>query len=403
MRSRTARVIASVFACLTLGAAALVLATTEQHLATRRAAFRAFDQHAHETSAHLSDLRVAQQAYVAAGQSASFWIPKVAALLHTTGEGVDTLRSLAASQSAGQALLDASSSVTELGNIDRRARDYLAGDQALMAGDVVFTEGGATASSAAQQVESARQTERQSFDRFETTARRTEVYALSGAAGLTVLMLVLLAFAPATRLAQIPADALVNVPGLELPHDLPAAAVPPQPATPAQPPPLPDVVQALQSAAGLCTEFGKVSDAAGLELLLPRAAQLVDASGLIVWLGDVTGGDLRAIVAHGYGDEVLARIKAVPRMADNAAAAAYRSGALQVVPGTSANPLGAIVAPILSSEGCIGALTAETHHNSERSATAQALVSIFAAQLAGVLAGSTAAASEAPSPRAASA
>jgi hypothetical protein len=77
---------------------------------------------------------------------------------------------------------------------------------------------------------------------------------------------------------------------------------------------------------------------------------------------------------------------AVPRSADNAAAAAYRSGTLQIVlrrPGAST---GAVVAPIVAADGCIGALSAEIRHGAETSEAVQALAEIAAAHLAGVLA-----------------
>jgi GAF domain-containing protein len=79
----------------------------------------------------------------------------------------------------------------------------------------------------------------------------------------------------------------------------------------------------------------------------------------------------------------------VPRAADNAAAAAYRTSTLQIVlarPGASS---GAVVAPLLSPEGCIGALTAEINDRGETSDAVQAFAEIFAAQLASVLASSS--------------
>src|SRR5207302_10044296 len=63
------------------------------------------------------------------------------------------------------------------------------------------------------------------------------------------------------------------------------------------------------------------------------------------------------------------------------------SGALQIVltrPGTSP---GAVVAPLLSPDGCIGALTAEIRDRGETSDSVQALAAIFAAQLVGMLSG----------------
>ena len=96
---------------------------------------------------------------------------------------------------------------------------------------------------------------------------------------------------------------------------------------------------------------------------------------------------------------MIARIPPVPRTADNAAAAAYRSGTLQIVlsrPGVSS---GAVVAPILSADGCIGALSAEIRGSGETSELVQALATIFASHLAVVLAATP---SEMVEPKAAS-
>src|SRR5213075_839955 len=95
----------------------------------------------------------------------------------------------------------------------------------------------------------------------------------------------------------------------------------------------------LKGAAQLCTEFARVTSLEDLTALLGRAADMLDASGLVVWLGSPIGADLRPVLAHGYSDQALARMPTVPRSANNAAAAAYRSGTLQIVltqPGSSA-------------------------------------------------------------------
>jgi len=149
---------------------------------------------------------------------------------------------------------------------------------------------------------------------------------------------------------------------------------------------------ALHAAAELCTEFGRANEVADVTRLLKRAADLIDASGLIVWLGDTTSGDLKPVLAHGYSEQMLARMPAVSRSSDNAAGAAYRSGELQIVlcrPGTSQ---GAIAAPLLSGDGCVGALTVEVRDGGETSDSVQALAQIFAAQLAGPLSASAVAA-----------
>jgi hypothetical protein len=142
----------------------------------------------------------------------------------------------------------------------------------------------------------------------------------------------------------------------------------------------------MKAASEICTEVGRVNDQGDLEQLLGRAADLMDASGVIIWMGNSAGGDLHPVLVHGYPPQAVAKMPAVPRNANNAAAAAYRTGALQIVlarPGTSS---GALVAPLLTPDGCIGALSAEIKSRGETSDSTQALAVLFAAQLASVLA-----------------
>ena len=61
-------------------------------------------------------------------------------------------------------------------------------------------------------------------------------------------------------------------------------------------------------------------------------------------------------------------------------------GHVQIVKSRPGAAQGAVVAPLLVADGCIGALTAEIRDRAEESATTRALAQILAAQLAGVLA-----------------
>jgi hypothetical protein len=145
---------------------------------------------------------------------------------------------------------------------------------------------------------------------------------------------------------------------------------------------------ALSAAADVCTAFGCVQDLPTLKRALAQAAHAIDASGLVVWIGSAQGADLRPVVAYGYSDQVLQLMRPVSKQTDNAAAAAYRTGKLQIVPAKPGTSLGAVVAPIVAAEGCIGALTAEIRDNGEVSETVHAMAAIFASQLSGVLASS---------------
>jgi hypothetical protein len=372
-------------AVLALAAAGYLAFHSEKQIADRRVALRAFDESARQAASSLADLRASQQAYVAAGQGVAFWVPKVAGLVDAAEQSVDGLRTSAAAPDARAALMEAAASINEFKNVDQRARDYVKSGQALMAADVVFTEGVETASSAARQVDAAGTAERLDFDRFEAHAQQSELYAAAGGAAFAVLMLMLLA---ATGRG---ADA----PEASEPESLAHVVAPSESARPA---PARDSVPALRAAAALCTDFGRIQNADELTALLARAADTIEASGLVVWLGTNTGGDLRPVVAHGYGPEQLARMPPIPRSANNAAAAAYRTSSLQIVLARPGVQSGALAAPLLSPGGCVGAFTAEIRGGAETSDAVQALAAILAAQLAGVLAGAAdAPAAEAPS------
>ncbi len=386
MRSRTARLAFGVLALIAIGVAAFFLLESEKQIARRRADVRTFDLKAREATLALADVRAAQQAYVAAGQGVAFWMPRVASLIEQAAGATDRLRAVATSVPAREFLLQAAAAITEFDNVDRRARDYLRAEQPLMAGDVVFTEGGETAAQAARLIEASRLAEYQALDGSEALLRRREASALAAAVAITLVVLFVLALirpgaardaAPAETAS--PGEAVDGHLRLREPFRSTEADLTPRQSLPA-----------LRAAAELCTEFGRVNDVEDLKKLLVRAADALDASGVIVWLGSPSGADLRPVLAHGYPAQALARMQPIPRAADNAAAAAYRTSGLQIVlcrPGVAS---GAIVAPLLTPEGCIGSLTAEINDRGETSDAVQALAAIFAAQLAGVLGSSVA-------------
>src|SRR5829696_551726 len=120
MRSRAVRLTLSATAVAALAASAFFVFNTEQHIAQRRAAALRFEERVRAVDRALTDMRAAQHAYVAAGQSADAWIPKVAGLRGEAARGIDELRAAAASADAQASLLEASSTVVELGDVDTR-------------------------------------------------------------------------------------------------------------------------------------------------------------------------------------------------------------------------------------------------------------------------------------------
>jgi len=379
-----------------VGAAAFFLFQTEQQIARLKSTLRAFDVRAREATTTLADLRVAQQAYVAEGQGVDYWMPKVASLHESMTATLAALRQSPLSAAASTALDEAVATVAEFGNVDRRTRDYVTSDQKLMAADVIFSEGGEAVANAGRQIEAARLAEYQAADLAEAALRKKQALAAGAAAGFAILVVLLLMPRPrveadepvTTGLSIAPTRAAATVPPTSVPAKAPKAAPAAARAQALETTVATRHAIALKAAASLATDFGRVRDAEEMTRLLGRAATLMDASGVVIWLGTTTGTELAPMLAHGYGAQALSRMPRVPRSADNAAAAAYRTGQMQIVLARPGGNAGALVAPILAAEGCIGALSAEIQGGGEASESVQALSTIVAAHLATMLAGS---------------
>jgi GAF domain-containing protein len=149
----------------------------------------------------------------------------------------------------------------------------------------------------------------------------------------------------------------------------------------------------LQAAADVCTSIGQLTRADDLPRLLQQAATVLDASGMVIWMA--AGEELFAAAAYGYPPQVIQKLGPINRSAINATAAAWRNGALQAVSGGH-DTRGALAAPMLGPDRCVGVLAAEVGFGQESDATRRAIAMMFAAQLAAALAGWPAASAAAP-------
>jgi GAF domain-containing protein len=107
------------------------------------------------------------------------------------------------------------------------------------------------------------------------------------------------------------------------------------------------------------------------------------------------GEELFAAAAFGYPPQVIQKLGPINRSAINATAAAWRSGTLQAVSG-SYDARGALAAPMLGPDRCIGVLAVEVGGGRDGDATRRAVAMMFAAQLGAALAGWPAASAAAP-------
>lgn len=363
---------------------------TDQRIAAARRAERAFDTVAWRITVSLAELRAGQQAYFATGQDRDYWVAEVASRIGDVQADLALLSTAATLPAAIDALDEAASFVETLARMDERARDHAAAGEELTASDLVFADGLDLGLSAAEQVEQARRVEREARDAAGAGRRQLQLVAFGGALGAGVAFALLLSPFPAGRspaeAAEAPAAGAAGAPAapasegrllLDLePAGGPPAAAEPAPAT-SSTAPAPD----LRRAAELCGDLGRSANADDLPPLLARAAELLNASCIIVWVRDGSGNALRPAIAHGYPEAALARLGTIPCDADNVTAAAWRDERMHVVSGDRETP-GAIVVPLVSPEERVGVMSLEVRDGWETGDAEQATAAIVAAQLA---------------------
>ncbi len=79
-------------AVIAIGVAAFLLIRSERHINSLATALRCFDQRAREGSDALTEARVAQHGYVAAGQGDAFWMAKLTASTEAARTALAALR-----------------------------------------------------------------------------------------------------------------------------------------------------------------------------------------------------------------------------------------------------------------------------------------------------------------------
>lgn len=402
MTSRVVRIALLLSALGALAAGGFVVFNAERSLVDEDGAKTMYDAQARAVAIDLMQLRMAQQGYVAQGQGTDFWMQRAAEHLSRVDRGMASMASDARAEATRTAVQAAKAALEDFRKLDKRARQYVADGQALMASDVVFNESLTAGATVGERVETARASELAAHDNAISALRWRELYAVAGAAAILMIAVLMLAPAPEREVDVISALRALTDSGPKLKMDTPTASArvierpierpverapelytPPQvpisvaPAMPSSSPPPID----LTKAAKICADLARVLDAGDLPGLLTRAADVLKAPGLIVWVADKNGQTLYPLLTHGYPAATLNKMGSLPTDADNATAAAWRTSELRAVPATSEAP-GALVAPIVTADGCVGVLAAEVKDGRELRGEVRALATIFAAQLA---------------------
>jgi len=380
--------VALVIVCVAASASAgFLIWTSEQQARAYENAVRAFSSTAYTARIAVSDLRGAQQGYVAAGQGPDFWFARVTALAKDLREHLASLKAQAVSAEAALAIDDATGALQDFEQMDRRARDYARAHQLVSASDLIFADGFDLTKKAGEDVDRALTAELADRNGVLDFLKRRQTYALAGGAAVVAIVLVLLlpgarprgeeqavappAVAPARVVSQ---ETLADL------NDFGVVAKATRVVNVSPPEPAPRVVD-MERMAALCTDLARVTDTRALPDILERAASILDAGGVVVWIADPDGRELSPILVHGYPPQLATRLGTIPRDAANVTASAYRTGLLQTLKGDTVSD-GAIAAPLVSSGGCVGVLAAEMKNGGEQHEGLLSAAAIIASQLA---------------------
>jgi hypothetical protein len=315
----------------------------------------------------ISTIASTQQAYTDYGRRDVGSFTRVSLLVDRITTDAAGLRATRQSTVSSEHLEEFWTALSALMGAESRARERLAGGDDAGAAEAVLASGREHVNALGSSLRAFRAAEVLSYQSARAAA------ALRSWVSLGVLGILwatgLIAFAVSSR--QGPAEAAAI--------GRPDRVLDPIPAPIVEPPPSID----LSAAAALSAALSQLTDQAALPQLLERAANILSARGLIIWMG--AGSELFAVAAHGYDEALLNRIRPIPRHAENVTAAAWRTGELITLP-ADADGLAAIVAPLLGPAGCAGVLAAEVNGQRDPDEATQAMTMILASQLAGVLA-----------------
>jgi hypothetical protein len=374
MNSRLIRILIVVIAIAIGLSASYFFKNIDNTIIAQLASADSLREQAAAFSATLADVRAGQVAYVARGQGEAFWISRVEALLPVLQKNTEQFAGALTSPAARSAFEPASAALENFRTLDTKVKDFVQGGSALLAADMIFSDSLESMSTASTQAAAALSEELHYRNAGIAALRSRQLALLGGGAGLVLVLMVGLALAGASAGKAAEPEAAPMVPVIE-----PVRFEAPLPKARAA------VTPKLLTTAQLCRELSRVVEGTDLPGLIERAARVLDASGIIVWVAEPSRQRLLPALSHGYDDRTVVRMGSIHRDANNAVAAAYRTSEIRTVAG-DASTNGAIIVPLMTSDGCVGTLSAEMRAGAEKDESSQALATIFASQLATLVA-----------------
>lgn len=317
----------------------------------------------------IANLRAAQAGYVAAGQGPDFWMKRGSELASEIEIRISSLQAPSTSDEARAHYDAALAALTALATIDKKARTAIANGERLQASDLIFMDSSESTQRLTAELQAAGDVELAASAAQLASTRRLRLAATG--AGLLVI-LGLAAFLAQRGRAAAPVAS--PEPVVDLSAWKPAEALKFDDAWPAQ-------AVNLKDAAEVCVDLARVLDGRDVQPLLERAAAVLDAKGLVLWVVDQSGLVLLPSLASGYPDRVLRKLGSLDTAADNPTSLAFRSMQAQMIHSPTVGSTGAIAVPLITASGCIGVLAAEVKKSTPSDDTLS-VARMFAAQLA---------------------
>ena len=400
----------------------------DQALARERTSSLAIEREFAALEIALSDVRGAQAAYVAPGQDTASWMSKASELFTRIDAGITRLRDGTVNTAARARYEAAAKALTDQIELDTKAREHARSDR-LIASDLIFENAVEGQKRLAGELEAGRTIDAEASEARVNRLTQLRFGMNAASLGFVTLLTVLFGRAvrresPATtaaapepeqaglmlrpdpklaseagrgavqprRDAKTPAAAAQADSKLRQPakagaprETLPLRPSPAPPMTPHLPPPAP---ANLTEIAELCVDLGRVIDSRDVPSLVERAAAVLQATGVVLWVADSAGAILRPTVTHGYTEKVVARLGPLQIDGDNVTSLAFRSMRPQTMTGPGAGAPAALAVPLLTASGCVGVLAAEVKDvTQDRPATEMLPIArIIAAQFAALIA-----------------
>jgi hypothetical protein len=316
----------------------------------------ALDQFTHDELVYVASGQIDQEALTSTSNLTRQLVSESAWLLGGLVAG--------AAPSAGEV----TEAVASLGDVYGRARENIRAGLDLMAADLLFTETTRTRQMLREQLRALRVAESNAVADARATDLKQAWMVLASVAILFAWTLV--------RSARRPATAPTDQPSVgPEPDHVPLNVVP-------RSDPAPSID--LTEAAAVCTAISRLRSESDLQPLLARTSNLLQASGVVVWMA--AGEEVFPVAWHGYDSKQLSQLGPIGRSSLNAVAEAWRTGTPQSVAG-GAGSRSAIVVPLLGIDRCLGVLAIEIASGREADAPTQAATTLIAAQLSTVLGG----------------